>query len=504
MFENNDIIRLKELQRIRLNKIKRYVKAKRGLNIDDQYIDSLFVCFDYNNSSKEVLPPLLESKVLKLKNKGINHDVIFDYEDLQIIIEIASNYKYSFTKNQEVLKDLLQNIDTLFHRANFISKYNINNTQAINAEELTKTRKRATFTTSSKNIDINYINETIDQYVDAWRLYYQQYRNKPVLLEFNHISKDTRYWRVNYNEAAMPHLLGLPNYNDYINTELFQDVLYQLPSHNHNYVINNFLTAINDLRPEIIKHEVNSTHKFNWERLHSKAMFFKNFGLPEANDICIYKLCNKQDSYKILKKCSNLQLNDYVELELITNNKSNTTSLIPKSIRLIKKEQENRPNRLYLGLASNISREYARIVIESLEKNDDTIFNIDNYICLNQEKLYGSAELICETRNIFDSILLKRIDLNYLFLSCDYENDQRKQANNSEKKQIADFYQTIKRGPISVISFKEILNLAKKVKLDYKSNNNLLLEIKQFFYQQNMNIVKEQMISKKKSKHTSI
>ena len=73
-----------------------------------------------------------------------------------------------------------------------------------------------------------------------------------------------------------------------------------------------------------------------------------------------------------------------------------------------------------------------------------------------------------------------------------------------KKKQIADFYQTIKRGPISVISFKEILNLAKKVKLDYKSNNNLLLEIKQFFYQQNMNIVKEQMISKKKSKHTSI
>ena len=85
MFENNDIIRLKELQRIRLNKIKRYVKAKRGLSIDGQYIDSLFVCFDYNNSSKEVLPPLLESKVLKLKNKGINHDVIFDYEDLQII-----------------------------------------------------------------------------------------------------------------------------------------------------------------------------------------------------------------------------------------------------------------------------------------------------------------------------------------------------------------------------------------------------------------------------------
>ena len=489
MFENNDFIKLKELQRTRRNKLNSYEIDKReNIKIDQHGIDILIVYFDELEKSKTVLPRDLYDKINFLKTKIVDNYINLENEDIKLLNFIINNYRYDDEENQKIVNKLIQDKDEVLKKEAFIEKYNVQEVLNVNSEENTKLKKTATFKTKSRNIDITYINQALDHYIDAWRLYNQHYQGRSILLEFNDFNNENRYWNIHFSKHNMPHLLGLPSYNDYQKLLFVQKFSKSLGLSDY-YVVNDFLNIINDNRQELIEYEINNEKKFNWEKFKCKTIFFKNLGIISLGDTCVFKF-QKLNNYYLLKNCANKNQKEYIELEMMHKITDKANSLIPKSIRLTSFENTSKA-KIFLGLTSNLRHEFPKNVVNGIENNDRQLFDIYNYLILNQEKLYGSANLICECGSIFDTIFLKDIDLNYLFASFDYDTDQRKLCSKEEKQQIKKIYGEIRNGQITIPRFKEIINLARKVKLNANDNTILINKIKQYVYLQNKEILNE-------------
>ena len=427
MFENNNLIRLKELQRIRKNKIKKEIKNKNILfSIDNDYIDILLLSFD-DCDERKIIPNYLKIKLNSLGKMQDNNFITLNNEELLFLYLVTNYYRYSFTETEKKLTTLLSRSDKGLKAAVYVKKYNVANNIKINLEEQEKTKKGSNFQTKSKNIDAAYIADAQNKYFNAWLLYTQRYQKKYLPLEFNN-PDNNRYSYMMFLKSNMPHLFGLPGHKEYLTIPIVKK--FSLAKQNsHFFVINDFLNIINNYRQKIINYEMHNSKKFNWERLRSKCVIFSKFGLFDVGNICVFKY-KKSSKICLLKKCIDSKEKEYILLELVKGDGKNF--FVPKSIRLETKESI-KAEKTYLGLASNFRREFPDNIVDSIENNSNILFDIENYVRLNQEKLYESAILICETSTIFDSIILKDVDLDYLFASFDYSIDERSictKANN--------------------------------------------------------------------------
>ena len=495
MFYNTDIIKLKELQRIRRQKLKEY-----GYGLDIQVsnydIDLLLVYFDESEANKEVFPDSFLASLSNLKQFASSHLVYFHDDDIEYLNYIIGNYRYSEKENKKIIEKLVKNKDVLLNKDIFIGKDNLFDQLSISQEEETKLRKSALFTTSSKHIDQEYMIHAIDEYMDAYQLFYQKYNDKPIYLEFNGSSIDNRYWVINFRYTYMPHILGLPGYDDYKNLNFVRRFSKNIMDRD-SCVINDFYDIILRHKKQFVQFEMKRHEKFNWEKLRCKTSFFKNFGTFNQGDICVYKFGSERERY-VLKR-SGLS-HDYLELALMHPINYQYNSFIPKSLRLIS-DDNNTKGRLFLGLASNLSHESPEKITISKVNHDNHLFNVDDYLILNQEKIYGSFDLICEVGNIYDSVLLKGIDLDYLFASFQYDEDSRRVCNKEEMKKIEQFYQNIKKGPLSLPNFKDIAKLSRSVKLKKADNAVLINRIKNILYRQNTTSYGEQFSEGKTKKY---
>lgn len=478
MNQRNILLRLQKLREKRLNQLKEFIENDRNLIINSLYIDSLII--SCNNQDNRMIISEEDKEIIKGINEKIKKEYIsLSPRELKYIYELVSTYKYSEEDNQKALNNLILNIDKIFYKDIYSDKYNISKTHSISNEEYDMARRQAINEIKNKNIDEQYICETLDNFEDALRLYRDRYFDHHVIIESNNLFDNKRIWYVHFERSCMPHIMGLPNKNDLFKTN-FYGALSSTVNFECEYVVDYFMELSKHYRAEIVNHEKKMRKKFNWGRINVKTMAFKNFGDFSYGTITMYKKRTNNSGYFIEKEAINKNIKDFVELELVTGKESRREFLVPRSIRFSKSDRNDNEERIYLGLASNIYSYNLKSILDSI-KNDDNDF-FEYYLSTNQEKFLESAEMICSRSKVTDRIILSETDLDYMFLSNDYANDHRLIADFKTKQIINDFYNNLQKEPVGITTFKQIYKLSKKVKLSEKDNLKIKKRIKEKLY----------------------
>lgn len=491
MFEKNKLVKLKELQRARLLQLKKAIDSNITIVADDSYIDSLMVSLDECDKRERIdnttLPVLETINDILSKN-----DNIIGSKEAKDIYLMINKYRYGDSNNCTVKDELLNNIDNITQKMIVNDKYNINNTIFFKSSKF-----EHKYEVYNSHISVEHINRTIEQYIDAWRLYKQKYYHQNVTIEFNDAFTKIRNFRIYFDAQSIIKLFGLPRFGDYYKVDLFKD-LEKIATNMPFDIDDKFLVLIRDYKDELLKHEEESSKKFNWVQMHEKTMAFKNLGNLSYDNISIYKKEN-YDNYFLETKAANSNIDGFVELELANYKNSREDTLSPINIRFKGQRYSMERPRMYLGLASSYRGVPLQAVYKNINRPNSLEFNFDNYLALNQERLYNSADLIISRSNLFDMIMLSDTDLNYLFVSSNYEDDDRVICDKATEDYIENLYNVIDE-PLSVMQLKTILKLAKTVKRDVNKNQKMYDDIKNVMYDESKRIVESPKSVKYKRK----
>lgn len=200
MNQRNILLKLQKLREKRLNQLKEFIENDKNLIINNLYIDSLII--SCNNQDNRMIISEEDKKIIKGINEKIKKEYIsLSPRELKYIYELVSTYKYSEEDNQKALNNLILNIDKIFYKDIYSDKYNISKTHSISNEEYDMARRQAINEIKNKNIDEQYICETLDNFEDALRLYRDRYFDHHVIIESNNLFDDKRIWYVHFERS---------------------------------------------------------------------------------------------------------------------------------------------------------------------------------------------------------------------------------------------------------------------------------------------------------------